>query len=222
MTFTASKKEQLAHINEVLFDKLVSFIEAKGGNSNYAPLMMVDGVVSTPAQGIAEADITELSEQVLKSVDTLAITLRASRFEEGQALSPLFTQAVSQMESLIQEAKNSAATQPARLSAQLLKEIENLDIPALSEERLAQEIALLASKADVKEELDRLRAHCEQAKELLQQGSPIGRKLDFLSQEFNREINTLCAKSVDIDLTRLGLEMKSVIEQFREQAANVE
>ena len=77
-------------------------------------------------------------------------------------------------------------------------------------------------KADVREELDRLRAHCVQARALMAQGSPIGRKLNFLAQEFNRETNTLCAKSADIDLTQTGLALKSVIEQFREQAANVE
>jgi len=97
-----------------------------------------------------------------------------------------------------------------------------LGFDALSPERLAQEVALLVTKADVREELDRLKAHCSQAKNLLSQGSPIGRKLEFLSQELNREANTLCAKSADIELTRIGLEMKSVVEQFREQAANVE
>ena len=92
----------------------------------------------------------------------------------------------------------------------------------LPEERLGQEAALLAIKADVREELDRLRAHCVQARALIDQGSPIGRKLGFLAQEFNRETNTLCSKSADIELTRTGLALKSVIEQFREQAANVE
>jgi len=92
----------------------------------------------------------------------------------------------------------------------------------LPEERLGQEAALLAIKADVREELDRLRAHCVQARALIGQGSPIGRKLGFLAQEFNRETNTLCSKSANIELTRTGLALKSVIEQFREQAANVE
>ena len=83
-------------------------------------------------------------------------------------------------------------------------------------------LRVLAMKADIREELDRLRAHCIQARELMAQGSPIGRKLDFLSQEFNRETNTLCSKSADIELTQTGLALKSAIEQFREQAANVE
>jgi uncharacterized protein (TIGR00255 family) len=90
------------------------------------------------------------------------------------------------------------------------------------EERLAQEVALLALKADIREELDRLAAHVEEARALMASGDAVGRKLDFLSQEFNREANTLCSKSADIALTRIGLSLKAVIDQFREQAQNVE
>jgi uncharacterized protein (TIGR00255 family) len=94
--------------------------------------------------------------------------------------------------------------------------------PPVPEERLAQEVALLALKADVREELDRLSAHVQEARQLIQSGEAVGRKLDFLAQEFNREANTLCSKSADIALTRLGLNLKAVIDQFREQAQNVE
>jgi uncharacterized protein (TIGR00255 family) len=93
---------------------------------------------------------------------------------------------------------------------------------SLSEDRLAQEVALLATRADVREELDRLKAHVQDARALLKSGEAVGRKLDFLSQEFNREANTLCSKSTDIALTRVGLALKAVIDQFREQAQNVE
>jgi uncharacterized protein (TIGR00255 family) len=95
----------------------------------------------------------------------------------------------------------------------------------MSEDRLAQEAAMLAQKADVREELDRLRAHIEQANALLQaaeRGEPIGRKFDFLCQEFNREANTLCSKASEIELTRIGIDLKSAIEQLREQVQNVE
>ena len=87
---------------------------------------------------------------------------------------------------------------------------------------MAQEAALLATRADVREELDRLRAHVQEARDLLQSGDAVGRKLDFLAQEFNREANTLCSKSADIALTRVGLALKHAIDQFREQAQNVE
>ena len=107
----------------------------------------------------------------------------------------------------------------ARLHAQL-KEL--LGTVSVSEVRLAQEVALLAVKADVREELDRLTAHVQDARALIAGGKGVGRKLDFLAQEFNREANTLCSKSADIALTRIGLALKAVIDQFREQAQNVE
>src|SRR3546814_6225932 len=91
------------------------------------------------------------------------------------------------------------------------------DVCSSDLDRLAQELAMLAGKADVREELDRLAAHVEAARELLDQGGAVGRKLDFLCQEFNREANTLCSKSVDVELTRIGLDLKSSIEQLREQ-----
>jgi uncharacterized protein (TIGR00255 family) len=94
--------------------------------------------------------------------------------------------------------------------------------PDIAEDRLAQEVALLAGKADVREELDRLSAHVASAREMLAQGGVIGRRLDFLAQEFNREANTLCSKSADVTLTNVGLELKTVIDQVREQVQNVE
>ena len=107
-----------------------------------------------------------------------------------------------------------------RLAAQLKEVLESNE--EVAEDRLAQEVALLALRADVREELDRLRAHIEEARALLASGDAVGRKLDFLAQEFNREANTLCSKSSDVALTRTGLALKAVIDQFREQAQNVE
>jgi uncharacterized protein (TIGR00255 family) len=95
-------------------------------------------------------------------------------------------------------------------------------MPSMPEERVAQEVALLATRADIREEIERLRAHLEQASELLEQGEAVGRRLDFLCQELNREANTLCSKSADIELTRIGLALKAVVEQFREQVQNIE
>ena len=113
--------------------------------------------------------------------------------------------------------------QPAALRERLIGQVkELLTGSALSEERMAQEIALLASRTDSREELDRLSAHCQEARALVAAREPAGRKLDFLAQEFNREANTLCSKSSDIALTHIGLALKSVIDQFREQVQNVE
>ena len=117
-----------------------------------------------------------------------------------------------------------AAAQPAAIKARLEEQVGALidAVPALSEDRLAQEVALLASKADLREELDRLNAHHEAALALIAGAGPVGRKLEFLCQEFNREANTLCAKSADVELTRVGIDIKATIDQLREQVMNIE
>jgi uncharacterized protein (TIGR00255 family) len=159
-------------------------------------------------------------------VETFATALDAlvrARCNEGAKLAALLESQVAEIERLTGEAARLAATQPAalrdRLKAQL-KEI--LDGGTVGEDRLAQEVALLALRADVREELDRLTAHVQEARSLMTSKEAAGRKLDFLAQEFNREANTLCSKSSDIALTRTGLALKAVIDQFREQAQNVE
>ncbi|MGB6085033.1 endoribonuclease YicC domain-containing protein, partial [Parvibaculum sp.] len=121
-------------------------------------------------------------------------------------------------------AASSPAASPTAIKARLMEQMSELlgASPALPEERLAQEAALLATKADIREELDRLTAHVEQARTLIEGKEPAGRRLDFLTQEFNREANTLCSKAADVSLTRIGLEMKAVIDQLREQVQNVE
>jgi uncharacterized protein (TIGR00255 family) len=125
---------------------------------------------------------------------------------------------------LVEAASACAAAQPAAIRARLetlLGELQGL-APTMPEERVAQELAMLVTRADVREELDRLRAHIAQAGDLLARGEAVGRQLDFLCQELNREANTLCSKSADIELTRIGLALKAAIEQFREQVQNLE
>ena len=150
--------------------------------------------------------------------------LMAARSAEGMQLAPVVAGHLGQIDRLCAEAQDAAAVQPAALKARVTQALDELigATPALSQERLAQEVALLALKADVREELDRLNAHVVQARELLAKGAPCGRKLEFLSQEFNREVNTLCSKSTDLALTRLGLDLKATVDQFREQIQNIE
>jgi uncharacterized protein (TIGR00255 family) len=160
---------------------------------------------------------------ILESLATAFDKLVKERCGEGARLAVLLQSQINEIERLTGEAGALAAAQPAalrdRLNAQLRELLEGTPV---SEERLAQEVALLAVKADVREELDRLTAHVQDARGLIGQGKGVGRKLDFLAQEFNREANTLCSKSGDIALTRTGLALKAVIDQFREQAQNVE
>lgn len=210
------------HINESLIDELESFALDRGGVPELGQLLLVQGVVTEQSKTRTEDEQKSLGAAILQSSKALAAELKQSRGEEGQAVAPLLSSAVEKIRSLSEQASAIADAQPESLKKTLEGKLQVILDSGITEDRLAQEAALLALKADVKEELDRLSAHCDQANELLSKGSPVGRKLGFLSQEFNRETNTLCAKSSDIELTRIGIELKSVVEQFREQAANVE
>jgi uncharacterized protein (TIGR00255 family) len=160
---------------------------------------------------------------ILESLALAFDKLAKERCGEGAKLAALLSTQIDDVERLVGEAGRLAAVQPTALRARLESQIkELLGGVSVSEDRLAQEVALLALKADVREELDRLMAHVQDARALIASGKGVGRKLDFLAQEFNREANTLCSKSTDITLTRTGLALKAVIDQLREQAQNVE
>ena len=167
---------------------------------------------------------------IMASLDQALAALAAARIEEGTRLAAVLADQLGALERLSEQAGACAGLQPEAIRARLAEQVAALleAAPALPEERLAQEAALLAAKADIREELDRLEAHLGSARELLDgaaaegEGGPVGRRLDFLCQELNREANTICAKSADIALTRIGLEIKTVVEQLREQVQNIE
>jgi uncharacterized protein (TIGR00255 family) len=196
----------------------------------------VDGLLALKGVIVQDEGAAPLSETaramrdaaVLESLAATFDRLVKERCNEGAKLAALMGSQIDEIERLTKEAGSLAAAQPAQLRVRLMAQVkELLDAGSVSEERLAQEVALLAVKADVREELDRLTAHVQDARALIASGSihgngGVGRKLDFLSQEFNREANTLCSKSGDIALTRTGLALKAVIDQFREQSQNVE
>ena len=156
------------------------------------------------------------------SIDQALDALKLSRDREGSQLLPVVTDFIDRIAALIAAAETEAAAQTAAIRERFARRMTELapDAPGL-EERIFLEAASLATKADVREELDRLAAHVASARTLLQQ-PPAGRKLDFLMQEFMREANTLCSKSATTALTGIGLELKAVIEQLREQVQNVE
>jgi uncharacterized protein (TIGR00255 family) len=149
-------------------------------------------------------------------------SLKAARLEEGAALEPVLGGLVARIEQLTAQADAEAAGQPAVIKERFARRMAELVGEAASEERIVQEAAAQAVKADVREELDRLASHIAAARGLLAGEGTSGRRLDFLSQEFMRESNTLCSKSALTSLTAIGLELKAVIEQFREQVQNVE
>lgn len=194
------------------------------------PPARVDGLLALKGvivqDEVSALDSAERAARDAALLESLAVAfdaLKRARRTEGARLARAMSDMSAEIESLTEQAASVATAQPAamrdRLAAQMKDLLENTKI---SDERLAQEVALLATRADVREELDRLRAHVHEAYALLQSGEAVGRKLDFLAQEFNREANTLCSKSTDITLTRVGLALKHAIDQFREQAQNVE
>jgi uncharacterized protein (TIGR00255 family) len=187
-------------------------------------LLALKGVIvqeeTVPSDPLRRAD---RDARILKSLADAFDALVKARGNEGAKLAALMTSQIDEIERLTGEAASLASSQLPALQSRLAAQIkELLGTATVPEERLAQEVALLAVKADVREELDRLKAHVQEARSLIASGEAVGRKLDFLSQEFNREANTLCSKSADIALTRAGLALKAVIDQFREQAQNVE
>ena len=171
-----------------------------------------------------EEERAALDEALVASFAEAVSALARARAEEGAKLGTVLSGQIGLVEKLTADAAASPAATPEALKARIAAQVSELlgASPALAEDRLAQEAAILATKADIREELDRLIAHVAQARELLASDEPVGRRLDFLTQEFNREANTLCSKAADVSLTSIGLELKAVIDQFREQVQNVE
>jgi len=186
-------------------------------------ILALRGVVESRERNGAEVD-EALDAPILASLEAALEGLAAARAEEGARIAPVLLGLLSEIEGLAARARGLAALQPDALRARMLQQLAEFGaaVPPLPPERLAQEVALLASKADVREELDRLGAHAAQARALLRGEAQSGRKLEFLAQEFNREANTLCSKSSDLELTRCGLELKAAIDRLREQSANIE
>jgi uncharacterized protein (TIGR00255 family) len=216
-------------INRDVLDQVLALADELGRQVDAAPpridaLLNIRGVLEqvemeeTPEQ--REELETALIESFAHGLDDLA----RMRDEEGARLAAVVDGHLDEIARLVGAAGKLAETQPASLNRRLRERVAELvsDEAALSEERIAQEVALLVAKADVREELDRLDAHLESARELVTADDAVGRRLDFLCQEFNRETNTLCSKAADIELTRIGLDLKAAVEQLREQIQNIE
>jgi len=215
-------REALAQV-VALAQELVA--EAQAAPPRADGLLALRGVL----EGGDESDDDEARREhrraaLLASWETALGALVEMRLGEGMRLVPILETRLAEIARLVAAAEDHAAVQPEALKMRLRELVATLldASPALPPERLAQEAALLVAKADVREELDRLSAHIIAAQELLAEGGAIGRRFDFLCQEFNREANTLCSKSADVSLTRIGLNLKASIEQLREQVQNVE
>ena len=187
-----------------------------------ADIAQLRGVLEQTSE--AGEDTGPLKAALLKDVNALTQAFDAMRAQEGQALLGVMEGQLSEVARLTEEAAQQAEARKEQVAATLKQNLQKvLDAAAgVDADRVAQELALLAVKSDVTEEIDRLRTHVDAAHGLLKEGRAVGRKLDFLMQEFNREANTLCSKSQNADLTRTGLALKALIDQMREQVQNVE
>ena len=191
-------------------------------------LLALPGVMrtATPAdtEALQKAHAASLAEAVVAGFAEALDAMAVARLGEGARLEMILSGQIGEVALLCAQAGLEAADQPTLQRARMLEQLTALlaSVPALPEERIAQEVALLAAKSDVREELDRLSAHLEAANALVAEGGNIGRRFDFLVQEFNREANTLCSKSASVALTATGLRLKATIEQLREQVQNIE
>jgi uncharacterized protein (TIGR00255 family) len=230
LTLSRGAEPPRVRINRDLLDQLLALVVELQGKVAAEPprldgLIGVHGVVELveeeqPTEEQRTTRIARMTETLGRALDALG----AMRQEEGARLSAVIAEHLDRIEALRASAATAAGAQPAALRARLKAQVDALleASPALPEERLAQEVALLLARADVREELDRLAAHVGAARKLLVDGGAVGRRFDFLCQEFNREANTLCSKSADVELTAIGLDLKAAIDQLREQVQNIE
>ena len=185
-------------------------------------LLALRGVIDVREEEDEAEDRAQVEADMAATIAQALDGLKVARLEEGAALAPILTGAVDRIETLTNLAAQEAVGQPAVLKERYERKLADLIGEAASQERIVQEAAAMAVKADVREELDRLASHVTAARALMGGEAAAGRRLDFLSQEFMREANTLCSKSALTALTAHGLDLKATIEQFREQVQNVE
>jgi uncharacterized protein (TIGR00255 family) len=187
-------------------------------------LLAIKGVIEVVEPESDEAEDKAARSAVAIAFEEALTALVAMRKREGGTLGQILSQRIDEVEDLAKRAEAAPGRKPeairARLAEQIAALLESSD--RFDGDRLNQEALMMAAKADIREELDRIASHISQAREMIGKGGPVGRRLDFLAQEFNREVNTCCSKSNDLELTNTGLEMKNVVEQFREQVQNLE
>ncbi len=215
-------------VNRAWLDELIALAAEYRGRDDIAPprldgMLALRGVIET-AESAVDAEGAQDDAALLETLDVALAELVRERQAEGAALADALTARIEEITELTHQAEALAPTRQEALGARLREQVAALiDAGApVPEDRLATELALLAVKIDVTEEIDRLKSHCAAAARHLQEGVAVGRKLDFLAQEFNREANTLCSKASHAALTEVGLALKAAIDQFREQAQNVE
>jgi uncharacterized protein (TIGR00255 family) len=229
LTVDRSGVAPVVRINAGVLDAILTTLRQLAPRIDAGPPSL-DGLLSL--KGVMEVSDLEENEDERRAAETAAIAgfgeavaaLSEMRQSEGAALARILTSRLDEIAALAQRAEQAPGRRVEAIRARLAEQVAALlaQSDRFDPDRLHQEAILLATKADVRDELDRLAAHVAQARQLIGGSGAVGRRLDFLAQELNREANTLCAKANDVELTNIGLELKAAVEQFREQVQNVE
>jgi uncharacterized protein (TIGR00255 family) len=229
LTVTRTGVTPVVRINEPVLEAVIGAIKGLDGRIDAAAprldgVLALKGVIDIIDREEDEGEKRAAESAITRGFDAAVAGLAEMRAHEGDAIKGLLSARLVEIAALAARAEGVPGRQPEAIKARLAEHVAMLldTSSRFDPDRLHQEAILLATKADIREELDRLAAHVEQARKLIKEGGPVGRRLDFLSQELNRETNTLCAKSNDVELTNIGLELKNVVEQFREQVQNLE
>ncbi len=216
-------------VNQAALETVLTALDSLKGRVDSVPprldgILALKGVLETRDAMLSPEAEEAFHDAFLKTLDEAVIGLKHAREGEGGRIAAILSERLDEIETLSRAAEKHPARSREAIQVRLAQQVADLSANGngLSEERLYQEAMLLATKADIREEIDRLIAHVAAGRQLLAQGGPIGRRLDFLSQEFNREANTLCSKSNVVELTTIGLDLKAAIDQLREQVQNIE
>jgi uncharacterized protein (TIGR00255 family) len=219
----------VVRVNQAVLEAVLSTIKnlaprVEAAEPRLDGILSLKGVIEVLDEDEREEDHRAAEQAIISGFQKTLAALADMRCAEGEALRRVLTQRVTEIATLAGRADAAPGRQPDAIKTRIAEQIAMLmdSSTRFDADRLHQEAILIASKADIREELDRLISHVGQIKRLIEEGGPIGRRLDFLAQELNREANTLCSKSNDVELTNIGLELKTVVEQFREQVQNLE
>jgi uncharacterized protein (TIGR00255 family) len=223
------QRAPVVRINDALVADLAHRLSTAAKAAGLGPpsidaILSIKGVVEAEEQVASDEEQQARDAALTRSFEEALVALCAARQDEGRALHDVLSKQVERIDQLTEGADKLPTRTADAVRARLARLVDELSAAstAIDPQRLHQEAVLIAVKADVREELDRLKAHVAQVRELMARSGSIGRRLDFLAQELSRETNTLCAKSNDVGLTAIGLDLKAVVEQFREQVQNVE
>lgn len=229
LQLAAGASASTLRVNEIALEAALQLAASLRARLNAAAptvegILALPGIIVTGSDALAPDELDARNAAVTASFQEALRQLTAARENEGTQLAAVFTGQLNRIRELTEAARLCPCRTPEAQRRRLEEALARIlgSAAGFDEQRLHQEAVLMAARADVQEEIDRLFAHVDSAFILLTSGEQVGRKLDFLSQEFNREANTLCSKSSDKELTAIGLELKAVIDQFREQVQNIE